>query len=139
DLSPEDLTPILDELERLLGKPGEDTLHDEQGQFGAWMREASEELTDQWSQTLAEMTVRLLEEPEYRLAGAEESVRLVINQLEQILQQYETLSREIQERAAAGYQALDQFRAGKGKLLNFSLEDIVELIRTYPKARLQSL
>ena len=42
------------------------------------LREASEALVADWGQKLAEMSVHLIEEPEFRLAGAEEAIRQVV-------------------------------------------------------------
>ena len=70
------------------------------------------------------MSVRLIEEPEYRLAGAEEAVRLMVAWVEQILQSHEPLARELASKASAAYarlQALTEtIGIGKGSV---SLDD----------------
>jgi hypothetical protein len=49
---------------------------------------------------LAELPVRLIEAPEFRLAGAEEVIRQMVASIEQVLQHHEPLARELANRAA---------------------------------------
>ena len=87
------------------------------------------------------MSVRLIEEPEFRLAGAEEAIRQVVASVEQILQHQEPLARELARKAAEAYGPLQAFVAAKpaGRRQPLSAGDVVELLRGYPKWRFQSL
>ena len=48
------------------------------------------------------MSVHLIEEPEFRLAGAEEAIRQVVASIEQILQHHEPLARELAAKRLGG-------------------------------------
>ena len=48
---------------------------------------------------MTEMVVRLIEQPGYRLAGAEEAIRQIVASIEQVLQSYETLAKELEKRS----------------------------------------
>ena len=67
------------------------------------LREAADKLVQQWGQKLAELPVRLIEAPDFRLAGAEEVIRQMVASIEQALQHHEPLARELSTRAASSY------------------------------------
>ena len=63
------------------------------------LREATTKLANEWSQKLAELPVKLIEKPEFRLAGAEEAVRQVVSTIEKVLEHHEPLTREMASQA----------------------------------------
>jgi serine/threonine protein kinase len=138
-VEPAELANVLEEIERLVGRPAEETVQVTLGQLGDLLRESGEELADQWSQKLAEITVQLLEEPEYRLAGAEEAVRQVVALLDQVLQQYEPLLTDVWTRLTAGQDLLHKLLARQVKEVQLNCSQLIELLRTYPKLCLQHL
>jgi len=139
EIPAEELGVVMEEVERLVGRPAEETLHDQAGELGGPLRASVEELTAAWSQKLAEVTVRLLEEPDYRLAGAEEAVRQVLALLEQVLQRYEPLGKDLDGQARQAHRTLLEFQAGRGRQFGLSQDEAIALVRSYPKLRLQSL
>ncbi len=139
DIPPDELQPVVEELERLLGKPSEETLHVQSSLFDTYLRTVAESLMNEWSQKLTEIAVRLLEEPEFRLAGAEEAIRQLLAQLEQILQHHEPLGKDFDLQAKNGYNTLQEILAGRGKQLNYTPDQLITILRAYPKVRLQSL
>jgi eukaryotic-like serine/threonine-protein kinase len=142
DLTPTDAAAVLAELEGLIGKPTDDGAPDGAGALGRRLREASEKLVAEWGQKLAETSVQLIEEPQFRLAGAEESIRQVVASIEQILQHHEPLARDLSSKASDAYIRLRTFLApakGVGRKPQFSTAEVLELLRTYPKWRFQSL
>ncbi len=108
-----DAATVLAELEGLLGNPREENSGDAPGALVLRLRETSETLVADWGQKLAEISVRLIEEPEFRLAGAEEAVRQVVASIEQILQSHEPLARELAAKAAEGYARLQSLLPSK--------------------------
>src|SRR5439155_8136772 len=68
--------------------------------------EVAAAIADDCDHKLSELIVRLLEDPNYRLAGAEEGLRRLCEVAEQALQSQETLTKELQERAATLYQRI---------------------------------
>jgi hypothetical protein len=101
----------VDQLEKLLGVPEETRPQHlkQQANVEASVMEtalagAGETIAAECDQKLAELVVRLFEEPTYRLAGAEEAVRQLSDCVEQALASQEALLRELQERTAAVHQ-----------------------------------
>ena len=141
DVTPPDAAAVLAELEGLLGKPNDECTLDAPGALVRRLREASETLVDDWGQKLTEMSIRLIEEPQFRLAGAEEAIRQVVASIEQILQHHEPLARDLAAKAAEAYGKLQAFMAAKaaGRRQPLSAADVLELLRAYPKWRFQSL
>jgi len=124
------------------------------------LAEATGKVADAFEQRFAEQIVRLIEDPRYRLAGAEEALRQLTEATERALQSQEALARELNERAVQLYQkaqkALDTSAPGSGgsqsgtwKLSRSrrtpapgpaaALADLIETIRQYPKARYHAL
>ncbi len=113
-------------------------------------------LRDETEQKLAELVVRLIEDPQYRLAGAEEALRQLSNQVETALTHHEELARELQDRALTAYQRLQQLLgtqeaapqttpSRRAAFLRRAPADggagaeLIEVLRNYPKWRYQSL
>jgi hypothetical protein len=99
-------------------------------------------LTNEWGQRLAELSVRLIEEPGYRLAGTEEAIRQTVATIEQVLQHHEPLAKDLAAKATEAHGRLKALTAPPQKgVRRYSLEpvDVVELLRCYPKWRFQSL
>jgi serine/threonine protein kinase len=117
---PEQLAKILDQLEELLGKPQDDGLSDTPARLVVALREAADKLVQQWEQKLAELPVRLIETPEFRLAGAEEALRQMVASIEQTLQNHEPLARELSNRAAELYDRLHQLLDSSASLAGAS-------------------
>ena len=106
------------------------------------LRDGGERLAAKWEQKLMEFPVRLIEKPEYRLAGAEEAVRHIVATIEKILQHHEPLVKDLANARAEAYTRLRALtrpvRLG-GRPLVLPPEDTLDLLRSYPKWRFQSL
>jgi serine/threonine protein kinase len=140
-LPPEQLAEALKALEALTGKPTDDAPPEEPPSLVAAMTEASEKLANEWSQKLAEMAVHLIEEPAFRLAGAEEAVRQAIATLEHSLQSHETLASELSQSARQAHDALWALARAQpgGRKPSTTAQEAYELLRAYPRWRFQSL
>jgi hypothetical protein len=142
DVTPPEAAAALAEIERLLPKPQDDGMADSTATLVQELRSASERMVNVWSQRLAEMSVRLIEEPAFRLAGAEEAVRQAVASIEQILQRQEPLARDLSTRAGEAYARL-QLMVGPPRpgvrRPSFSAADCVESMRSFAKWRFQSL
>jgi serine/threonine protein kinase len=139
--SPEEIAQALAAVEALVGRPNDEPQAEEPGTLATLLRESADKLTQEWAQKLAEMPVRLIEDPRFRLAGAEESVRQVVASIEQTLQHHEPLSQDLSKRAQEAHArllALAGLLAGGRKGLPPGNE-VVELLRAYAKARYQGL
>ncbi len=153
-LPPEEIAEVLEQFEQLLGKPQDDGLSETPARLVVALREAADRLVHEWGQKLAELPVRLIEEPEFRLAGAEEIVRQMVASLEQALQHHEPLSKELTNRAVEAYTRLQALAVPSAEKAGASgvfrkvgsrgghrpmAVEAVELLRSYPKSLYQSL
>ncbi len=152
-LPQEEVIELLEQFEQLLGNPRDDGLSETPARLVVALREAADKLVQQWGQKLAELPVRLIEAPEFRLAGAEEVIRQMVASIEQALQHHEPLGRELSTRAAEAYSRLlplvapaappapsGVFRKSSPsgrKMPTFA--EVQELLRGYPKTLYQSL
>jgi serine/threonine protein kinase len=156
---PEQVRELLEQFEQLLGKPRDDGLSETPARLVDVLRQAADQLVQEWGQKLVELPVRLIEAPEFRLAGAEEVIRQMVASIEQTLQHHEPLSRELATRAAEIHNRLLPL-AGKSPEPSPSppvrasgvfrkpasparkmptVGEAQELLRSYPKTLYQSL
>jgi serine/threonine protein kinase len=137
-----EVTLALRHFEELLGRPDDDIASDGPGTLVALLRQSADKLTGDWGQKLAEMSVRLIEEPDYRLAGAEEAIRQAVASIEQVLQHHEPLAKDLEQKAKEAYGRLKALTEPPAKgARRYVLEpvDVIELLRCYPKWRFQGL
>ncbi|HXG11429.1 MAG TPA: tubulin-like doman-containing protein [Gemmataceae bacterium] len=149
--SPSLLREAVQKIHELLGRPGDEGTVGRSGPLVEALRKASEELIAQWGQKLAELVVRLIERPNFRLAGAEEAIRQAIALIEQILDQQEQAVKDLAERAAETFQRIhaliEQPLRGAGRRVGGSTgrrgpaspAEVAELLHGYARLRFQSL
>lgn len=150
-------------LEKLLGLPDEcrnsSNATMTPGTVEKILAEGAAALADGVDGQLTALIVRLLEEPAYRLAGAEEGLRQFCQIAEQSLQAQETLTKELHDRAASLYQRIQKILESPqpasltqtNSAWTFGLTrkspaagpsfgaDLLELLRVYAKTRYQCL
>ncbi len=140
----EAVADALTRLEQQVGRPVEETLADQPPPLAVLLREAGNKIVDEWGGRLGELMVRLIESPQFRLAGAEEAIRHVVASLQKVLEHHEPLARELTTRAAEAHARIQaliaQLRKPAGKKNPPpSPAEVQELLRCYPKWRYQSL
>ena len=151
-LTPEDVAEVLAGYQGLLGRPEEFEESTPPGgeapppaPLPEALREAAAAIAAEWSQKLAELPVRLIEKPTFRLAGAEEAVRRVVASIEKVLSVHEPLARELAERAKGAYARLMTLLAQSNDPRSWprrgmaTPQDVINLLRDYPKCRYQAL
>jgi serine/threonine protein kinase len=135
---------VLARLEEQVGRPGEETLAEQPYRFRELLRDAGDRIVAQWDRGVGEMMVRLIESPQFRLAGAEEALREMAESLQRVLEHHEPLARELAARAADAAARVPALLAqlqkpsGKGRQAPGPV-DVQELLRCYAKWRYQSL
>ena len=149
-------------LERVLGIP-EDSRSGKQGQIEPSMIERAMEeiargIAEDCERKLAELAVTMLEDPNYRLAGAEEALRQFCTTVEQALQTQETLAKELADKSAQLYLRIQKLiettvqsaaptstqwtliaKRAAGGPVAISANDVLELVRAYAKTRYHSI
>jgi hypothetical protein len=135
----------LGDLAKYLGSPLEESLSSPPGLVEETLADASEAVVREWGQRLTEMIVKLIEEPAYRLAGAEEAIRQVMSAVEQLLQHHEPLCKEIGERAQNTFSRFHQLLDGLNRDIHSRgktaavVAEFRQLLAGYPKLRYQFL
>jgi hypothetical protein len=132
-------------IEDLLGRPQGEEVMGEAPQLPELLREAAREMIAERGQQAAEVVVGFIEEPGFRLAGAEEAVRRIVALIEQVLGEHEPKFKEAAKLATETHQriqevtaALHKAAAGKGRA-PVTTADVVELLRLYARARYKGL
>jgi eukaryotic-like serine/threonine-protein kinase len=135
---------VMDRLENVLGRP-DSTASARQPVLYEPLHSAADKLIHDWGNRLTAYTDSLIEQPEFRLAGAEEAVRQLVVHLESELHRYEPLGKELTTRTA---DALDRIRtiqacladpAAASRRTSVALANLAELIGAYSRWRYQSL
>jgi hypothetical protein len=147
-------------LERVIGIPEDSRsakqTHTELATIEHALDDIAHQIADECEQKLAELAVALLEDPNYRLAGAEEALRQFCTTVEQALKSQETLAKELTDNAAQLHQRIQtliescvQSKTTTSTQMTLHLKrssvpgpsaaDICELVRTYAKTRYHSL
>ena len=121
------------------------------------MSDATQAVAAESEQKLVEVIVRLIEQPAYRLAGAEEALRQFCATVEQALQSQEPLAKELLDRSILVHQRLQVLlesppvqEESRTKSLwklgrrnaqdkNNSATELIELLKAFAKCRYQSL
>jgi eukaryotic-like serine/threonine-protein kinase len=131
------------QLEAILGKTDENVSM-AMGKLAEPLTVSADEMANAWGLKLAAFTANLIEQPEFRLAGAEEAIRELLATIEGVISQYDPLLRDISRRALearARILALIEglSSAAPSRKNPTVLPNLIELIRAYPRWRLQSM
>jgi serine/threonine protein kinase len=135
------LTGVLNCIDEILGKP-EEFLGSTPGTLAEPMLTSAEARVDLWSSKLAAFAVSLVEQPEYRLAGAEAAFREMINTIERVCSEQESLMKEFATRSQDARERIVKLMenlsspAVARRNPNL-LPNLIELVRAYPRWRLQ--
>jgi serine/threonine protein kinase len=145
DLTAELPKEVSSRLEELVGRPATGSER-ASGQLHDFLVSASETIVSEWGKRLAEYAVGLIEQPQYRLAGAEETIRQLVAALDELIKVYEPLHNDLAGRAAEAYSRLGTLIASlaplagsPAKRLAAVSNSIVELMRAYPKWQYQAM
>jgi len=135
----------LRQLQDILGRPEEATVASKPATLEEALSASSEVIVNEWGQRITELVIQLIEQPGYRLAGAEEAIRQIVAAIETILQSYETLSNELEKRTLDAFSrihgildGLDKNLIARNRLAAANAE-LTDLLGTYPKWRYQHL
>ncbi|HYT91306.1 MAG TPA: tubulin-like doman-containing protein, partial [Gemmataceae bacterium] len=151
----------MERLEELLGVPEEFRKAggpaNQPGVLEQALLDTSADLCEEYGQKLAVLVVRLIEDPQYRLAGAEEIIRQLNALVEQALKHHEELAQELQQRSVAAFERIHRLLEGQPTVTQTTpiwkapftrrspapgvgtAAELLELLRAYPKCRYQSL
>ncbi len=135
---------ILDQLLKLVGKP--DVEGEAPGSLDVAVREADKKLVAEVEKSLATMAVSFIEQPQYRLAGAEEALAQICERLRGTIADLERTRRDLSREVRELYGRLFHLIGGLGApsalgALNVFKSavpgELIEGLRTYPLRRLR--
>lgn len=128
---------LLATLEQLLGHPETAEPNNVAGLLGDGMLAASDAIVKDWGTQLAQLAVTLIEQPDFRLAGAEEAVMVLRERFQNAARQFTEVAANFGEKAFKAYprlRALLESPPGRRGTSEF-----LELARHYPLWRFHSL
>jgi serine/threonine protein kinase len=143
---PSAVPKVLDQLHQIIGAPQEE---DSDSAAATPMIEALDaaaaSLRKDWEQRLANLVRGMLDDPRFRLAGAEEAAVQLIGMLKEVLAQHQPLLQELLERAGEAYTVVEEMTQNlqkgswwPGRTTKLA-QDLKEALETYPKTRYQGL
>jgi len=135
----DDLVEVVRRLMQMLGAPG-DEASENPGILYKALKESASAVGADWNQKLAELPVRLIEDPVFRLAGAEEAIRQVIARFEKILEHQDPLLQDLTSRAGELYaKIVSVMKMDERSRRRIPLSDMVTLLKKYAKTRYQAM
>ena len=146
DIEPDAVREAMEQFSVLLGAPQAESPG--QRQAGALV-EALEKTGDiacrKWGARLSHMAVGLVENPNFRLRGAEEAIRQLTAILTDIMESHEPVLEELEHDSADAYARIREMleliesNPGGGRRMAAVHADLGEALREYPRTRYQAL
>jgi hypothetical protein len=135
---PDRVAMVLDQLVKLLGPPS-----------GAQKRpptplhlaldEAALAAANGFAADFRPLGPALVEDPQFRLAGAEEVLRQLLTTTDRLLDKYSLAATDADARAVAGYERLANYIHGQKGARKPTGAEFADALRQWPRARLQSI
>src|SRR5262249_14901348 len=140
EIDPSPYAEAFAKLEKVVGRLDADTLTRPPALIEG-LTQGSAALVIRWCKQLEAITVDLIEEPQFRLAGAEEALRQFMATIQSTLEHYEPLSTELSTRVAEARLRIDAMLTSLqgGRRTVQLAAALLELLKQYPKWRYQSL
>jgi serine/threonine protein kinase len=144
-LDAQQLIETVRKIQDLVGHPAESAVLHDPGLLEEALAKEGEGLVRDCQRKLGRFIADLVEEPGFRLAGAEEAIRQLMALFERILKHQEPLVEEITEKATKSHERfqfllsnIEEINKGGRKSVHLAAE-LDELMRMHPKWRYQSL
>jgi serine/threonine protein kinase len=134
----EDALAVLARLESLVGTPGESVLRRQTGQVAEAVQEVADRVLRELGTRIAPMAVCLAEQPDFRLAGADEAVEQIKATFERVLEQYEPTAAELGRKSEQAHDhCRELLNPDSGRRLKGG--ELAEALRLYATWRFQFL
>ncbi|MFN4259698.1 MAG: tubulin-like doman-containing protein [Gemmataceae bacterium] len=142
ELEPETLLHAFHQLLELVGQPDDETAGAKKAKLVEALDDATRRMISECEQRVAEMAVSLIEQPNFRLAGAEEAIRQINGIMEQMVLTQEPLGEKFASQADDVFKRLQSLKATYLTATRHKepiIKDLVELLRLYPGIRYRAL
>ncbi|MBL8798358.1 MAG: protein kinase [Planctomycetia bacterium] len=136
---------VMDQLHQIIGEPQEEDGEAPSTPMIEALDTATANLRKDWEQKFATLVRGMLDDPRFRLAGAEEAAVQLSSMLKEVVQQHQPLLQELLDRAGEAYGTIDELTQTLQKgswwpgRTNKVAQDLKEALETYPKTRYQGL
>jgi serine/threonine protein kinase len=134
---PEKVTVALDRLTKLFGPPASPAKR-EPTPGEAAVQEAAAAAAENFAVELSVLGHALVEDPQFRLAGAEEVLRQFLATTDRLLGTYLDDAAAADARAVAGYELLALYSHFERGMRKPTAQEITEALRQFPRARYQA-
>lgn len=126
-------------LQQIVGMPDERAMQRQAGKLEAVVAKQAEILAREVGAKVCKIARALLEHPDYRITGAEEAINQMQTMLQLLVQQYDSLSIDLGNKANEAYYQVHHFLSGEVGRKRPSAAELAENLKLYPKWRYQSL
>ncbi|GIW79106.1 MAG: hypothetical protein KatS3mg105_0913 [Gemmatales bacterium] len=144
-LKADQVRAAMDQIKKLVGRPITSTVLYEPSLIEKTVESELELLSKDWNARLVQPVKNLVNEKDFGLKGAEEAIRQYIELIDQTVKSHSELTKEMLQEASLKsdrlqtlMDGLDDIIAG-GRSMSQYANELVELLRTYPKVRFKSL
>ncbi|VTS02342.1 tubulin-like doman-containing protein [Tuwongella immobilis] len=137
-IDPHQLWDTLNRLQQIVGMPDEIGLQRQSGQFEHLLTEAADYLIREYTEQVKRVPLALVDQPDYRLIGGEQSIHALHSLFQQTVTQYEPLISELNRKANESFYLISETVLGERKRRT-SQSEIAEAVKQFPRWRYQSL
>jgi hypothetical protein len=144
DPDPAAVVDALARMEELVGGPQDTDGASKDTLLNEIMAKAAKGLSRSCGEKLNQLVLCLIDQPDYRLAGAEEALKQLSDLIDKVIEHHESLARELAEQAVEAHARvhllLGQIRANPGSRRNAPLiAELGDTLLLFPRCRYQSL
>lgn len=136
---------VLDRLLQLVGKPEQETDDPIEGSLKSPIDEMTRNMIAECEDQLTEMAVYFIEQPQYRLAGAEEAIRQLGEKLQLVISTFEQFYDQAKAETSATFSRMFPLIGSLKSSFTITarrsaiIAELYELLKLYPRQRLQCL
>jgi serine/threonine protein kinase len=142
---PETVVEVLHQLEEIVGQPQEDSSSTVTSPMVEALDAAAHALRQDWEQKLVDLVRGLLDDPKFRVVGAEEAALQMTRTLEDAIDRQQPLLQELHTNAEEAYLTIDNLMTGMrkgswwpGRKTKLA-DELRQTLEKYPKYRYQCL
>jgi hypothetical protein len=135
---PQQVALALESLNRLVGPPASTVKRPPTAVEEALARSANG-AAESFASDLENLLPALADDPQFRLAGAEELYRQFLVTADRLLERFGASAAELEAKALAGFELLAQYAHFQKGMRKPTAVDLADALRQYPRARLQAL
>jgi serine/threonine protein kinase len=137
------VTHCLAEIQKLVGHPSESAVLAGAGLLDNALRGQAEAIGRDWQVKLTEVATGVLENPAFRLAGTEQTIRALLERMQQIIGHYEPLYHELWRNAVDAFERAGQLAqslgSGSRSAKKATAQGLLQQLERYPKLRYHAL